>query len=199
MESFAPLPASAAWRHVEARDGFEAVFVSPTGAGGWRFDGHSVAVEHGVAWAVRYAIEVDAGWATRWTEVRGRAAGGERRVRLDAAGPGRWLADGRPAPGLDGCADVDLEASACTNTVPVHRLSLAPGDAAGAHAAYVRAADLAVERLDQTYRRVPGAEAGAGAGPAFDYSAPVFDVACRLVYDRAGLVVRYPGLAVRVI
>ena len=72
MESFAPLPASAAWRHVEARDGFETVFISPTGAGGWRFDGTSVAVEDGVAWAVRYAIEVDAGWATRWAEVWGR-------------------------------------------------------------------------------------------------------------------------------
>ena len=118
-------------------------------------------------------------------------------MRLDPVTPGagRWLVDGRPAPGLDGCADVDLEASACTNTVPVHRLRLAAGAQAAAPAAYVRAVDLAVERLDQTYRRAP--DTAAGDEPVFDYAAPRFDVACRLAYDRSGLVVDYPGLAVR--
>src|SRR5262249_19778757 len=148
MTLFSALLSSAAWRHVEARDGFETVFISATGPGGWRFDGTSVAVEDGGAWAVRYASEGDAGWATRGAAVWGRAAAGETHVRLDPVTPGagRWLVDGRPAPGLDGCADVDLEASACTNTVPVHRLGLAAGAQAAAPAAYVRAVDLAVER-----------------------------------------------------
>lgn len=31
----------------------------------------------------------------------------------------------------------------------------------------------------------------------YDYTAPVFDFACRLVYDESGLVLDYPGVAVR--
>jgi uncharacterized protein len=93
-----------------------------------------------------------------------------------------------------GVLDVDLEASACTNTFPVHRLGLAPGAAAEAPAAYVRAPGLAVERLEQTYRRV---EDGPD-GPAFDYESPAFGTSCRLAFDEALLVVDYPDLAVRV-
>jgi uncharacterized protein len=31
----------------------------------------------------------------------------------------------------------------------------------------------------------------------YHYSAPAFDFSCRLVYDEAGLVLDYPGIAVR--
>lgn len=60
--------------------------------------------------------------------------------------------DGEYAPHLDGLLDVGLEASACTNTLPIHRLSLPRGEVTEAPAAYVRALDLSVTWLDQTYR-----------------------------------------------
>jgi hypothetical protein len=31
----------------------------------------------------------------------------------------------------------------------------------------------------------------------YDYTAPAFDFSCQLVYDEAGLVLTYPGIAVR--
>jgi hypothetical protein len=31
----------------------------------------------------------------------------------------------------------------------------------------------------------------------YDYTAPVFDFACRLLYDESGLVIDYPGIAIR--
>jgi len=31
----------------------------------------------------------------------------------------------------------------------------------------------------------------------YDYAAPVFDFACRLLYDESGLVLDYPGIAIR--
>jgi hypothetical protein len=31
----------------------------------------------------------------------------------------------------------------------------------------------------------------------YDYAAPAFDFAARLVYDKSGLVLDYPGIAVR--
>jgi hypothetical protein len=64
-----------------------------------------------------------------------------------------------------------------------------------APAAYVRATDLAVERLDQRYTRVEVT----GAGLAFDYVGVAFDYRARLRFDDAGLVLEYPGLASRVV
>jgi hypothetical protein len=52
---------------------------------------------------------------------------------------------------------------------------------------------LAVERLEQTYART----ADEAACLRYDYTAPAFDFRCRLVYDKAGLVLDYPDIAVR--
>jgi hypothetical protein len=95
---------------------------------------------------------------------------------------------------LDGCLDVDLESSAMTNTLPVHRLSLDAGVAALVPAAYVRAVGLGVTRLEQQYTRV----ADENACQRYDYVAPSFDFRCRLAYDEDGLVMTYPGIADRV-
>jgi uncharacterized protein len=186
--SFDPLPHSAAWRHRDAREGFEVVFF-----GGHRLAGHTSAVETGEAWAVEYAIEVDAGWITQRARIRSRSRAGSREVKLEHDGRGGWTVDGVPAPQLAGCLDVDLEASALTNALPVHRLDLSVGSEAKAPAVYVRALDAAVERLEQSYRREPDGREGA----RFAYAAPAFDVRCELRYDRHGLVLDYPGIAER--
>jgi hypothetical protein len=114
-------------------------------------------------------------------------------VVLESDGAGHWQIDGEPAPQLDGCLDVDLESSALTNAFPVHRLGLAIGEEADAPAAYVRAADLRVERLEQHYERLDDD----GSRQRYHYSAPQFEFACELVYDEFGLVLAYPGIAVR--
>ena len=190
--SFAPLPATAAWRHQDARTGFEVVYFGTCGDG-CRIEGWTTAIEDGATWAVEYLIEVDAAWATRSARIRGRSPGGLCSTTLEADGAGHWLVDGEPAAHLDGCLDVDLEASAMTNALPVRRMALPVAAAAAAPAAYVRAVGLAVERLEQTYVRA----SDQGTGQRYDYTAPAFDFRCRLVYDRSGLVLDYPGIAVR--
>lgn len=45
-------------------------------------------------------------------------------LEADGEGEGRWLLDGEPAPHLEGCRDVDLESSAMTNSLPLHRMEL---------------------------------------------------------------------------
>ena len=190
--SFAPLPVTAAWSHRSARTGFEVVYFS-AGDDGGRIEGWTTAIEDGTTWAVEYAIEVDAAWATRSATIRGRSAAGSCSARLQADGHGRWLVGGQPAPRLDGCLDVDLEASAMTNALPVRRMSLPAGVAGAAPAAYVRAVGLAVERLEQTYARTTDE----ARGQRYDYAAPAFGFAARLVYDESGLVLDYPGIAVR--
>jgi len=192
--TFARLPASAAWRHRDGREGFESVFFGADGSG-YRIEGHTAAIEHGDVWAVAYVIILDEHWATRTAEIWARSGRGESAVRLEVDGPGRWHVDGSPAPELDGCLDVDLESSACTNTIPVHRLHIDVGRSAGAPAAYVRAPDLVVERLEQHYARLDDD----GPHRIFRYRAPGFDFESRLVLDDAGLVVEYPGIATRAV
>jgi uncharacterized protein len=188
--SVAPLPVTAAWQHRGLRSGFEVVYFSAAGDR-CRIEGWTTAIEDGATWAVEYAIEVDAAGATRSAAIRGRSAAGSCTARLEADGNGHWLVDGQRAPGLDGCLDVDLEASALTNALPVRRMGLPVAGSAAAPAAYVRAVGLAVERLEQVYARTTDQ----GAGQRYDYAAPAFDFAARLVYDESGLVLDYPGIA----
>ena len=189
---FASLPQQAAWQHRGARRGFEVVFFSRRDSG-LVIHGCTTAIEDGTPWAVEYTIELDSRGVTRRARIDGRSPAGSCARVLEASGTGRWLADGQDAPQLAGCLDVDLESSAMTNAFPVRRLGLAVGGRAAAPAAYVRAVGLAVERLDQTYLRT----ADGPAGQRYDYTAPAFDFQCRLVYDQSGLVIDYPGIAIR--
>jgi hypothetical protein len=190
--TFAPLPATACWQHRAARSGFEVAYFRAE-SGGWHMDGTTAAVEDGQTWIVSYRIRLDAAWFTREARVTSRTASGSRETLLARDGDGRWRVDGRPAAHLDGCLDVDLESSALTNTLPVHRLGLAAGSRAAAPAAYVRALDLRAERLEQSYERLPD-ETGR---QRYRYAAPAFGFTCTLVYDASGLVLDYPGIAVR--
>ena len=186
-----PLPISAACRHVGAREGFEVLFIAST-ADGHRLQGHSTAVEDGEAWAVRYDIAVDPEWRTRSAHVTGHSSSGARSLLIERT-DGGWQVGGQDRSELAGCEDVDLEASAFTNALPVRRLALEVGQSADAPAVYVRATDLSIERLEQRYLRLEDD----GNRSRYDYSAPRFDYADVLVYDESGLILDYPGLAVR--
>jgi hypothetical protein len=113
---------------------------------------------------------------------------------LEADGRGHWLADGRPAPTLEGCIDVDLAATPFTNTLPIRRLALAPGDEARVLAVWVGAPGLDLEVLDQRYRRLEPA----GGLDRYRYTVPRSAFEAELSVDDEGLVHHYAGLARRV-
>ncbi|MEU1998394.1 putative glycolipid-binding domain-containing protein [Nocardia gamkensis] len=189
---FEPPPPTAAWRHRTAREGFEVAYFRVTELG-VLIDGCTTAVEDGAAWVVDYRIALDTEWRTCRAQVGVRKPGGWNTLVLESDGAGSWLLDGMPAPLLDGCLDVDLESSALTNALPVHRSAWEIGDGADAPAAYVFASGAAVARLEQRYVRI----ADGAHGPRFHYDAPEFDFTCTLDYDKSGLVLDYPGIAVR--
>ena len=188
------LPVSAAWRHVDASDGFEVVFPSPQGDEP-RFDGHVTAVEEGQPWALSYSIALDPAWRSCGARIVSRAAMGTRELELGRDAEGGWLVNGAPAPHVGGGDDIDLEGSSITNAFPVRRLGLAPGESAEAPALYVRAPDLRIERLDQSYRRLEDD----GSHRRYHYASPAFGYEAVLVYDESGFILDYPGIAVRVL
>ena len=186
--AFLSPPATACWQHRAARSGFEVAYFRDVGDG-WTVEGTTAAVEDARTWVVTYAIRLDAAWVTRSARIWGRTTSGSRETFLEADGAGHWLINGGQAPDLDGCLDVDLESSAMTNTLPIHRLGLAAGGQADAPAAYVRALDLGVDRLEQTYRRIDDE----GAHQRYDYAAPAFGFTSRLVVRRKRPGPRLPG------
>jgi uncharacterized protein len=188
-----PLPGAAAWRHHTARTGFEVVFAGVTDAG-FFFEGESTAVEEGQPWSVRYKLHLGPDWRLRTAHVAAHSASGHSESVIEHDGT-RWWVDGGQHPRLDGCDDLDLEASVLTNAFPIHRLGLAVGESADAPAVFVRAVDLGVERLPQSYRRLPED----GPGRRYAYTAPDLGFRAELRYDPSGLIVDYPGIATRVL
>ncbi|TDD80141.1 hypothetical protein E1293_21440 [Actinomadura darangshiensis] len=187
--SFVTLPSAASWRHGGTRTGFEVAFFSHDDRGP-RAEGTTTATEDGKSWVVDYMIQLDDSWLTRSARIVGRSGGSTIVTVIETDGRGHWQVDGVAAPHLQGCLDLDLEASAMTNTFPVHRLRLPANRAVAAPAAYVRAVGLEVGRLEQTYSQQ--------SEEHYDYTAPAFDFACRLVYDQHGLILHYPGIATRI-
>lgn len=193
MSGWDELPATVAYHHRgEGRAGFEVVFPRAQ-SGDHRLEGRCTAIVDGEAHAVAYAISVDEKWVSRHAEIETLSAHGAVRTVLEHDGRGGWSIDGIPAPAFAGCLDVDLEASSFTNTLAVRRLSLGAGEEGASRAAWVRAAAPAVDLLEQGYVRLPDR----GTETRFRYRAPQLDFEAELVFDRAGLIVDYPGIAVR--
>jgi hypothetical protein len=128
-------------------------FIVGASAGGFKFSGLILQAHEEAPYVARYAIEVDAGWRTRNVEVELEEPG-QRRLRLVVDGEGNWSRDGQRLGQVADCIDVDLEWSPSTNTLPIRRLRLAPGETKTVAAAWVRFPSLEVQRLEQTYERL---------------------------------------------
>src|SRR5829696_5696458 len=107
-------------------------------------NGLVIGLEAGRPFRIGYEIRCDGRWRVR--EVRAAAPDLERPVlELLADGGGHWKrGGGEPIPELDGCIDVDISATPFTNTLPIRRLGLEPGECADVDVAYIRIPELLV-------------------------------------------------------
>jgi len=142
---------------------------------------------------VRYQILCDANWVVRGVGLTTELAHGSPTVvEIRSDGRGHWTnSDGSPLPHLDGCVDVDISTTPFTNTLPIRRLELQPGQSETIHVTYINVETLAVEPWEQRYTGIePGAvryESDTGGYFRRD-----------LEIDEDGLVRNYPGLFTRV-
>ncbi len=154
-----------------------------------RIEGELVLLDGGAPCALSYAVECDGTGVTSRVVLRFRRQGRrtERVLARDASGG--WTVDGAPAPALDGLADADIQLTPSTNTLPIRRLRLAPGQRAEVVAAWVRFPALDVVPLRQAYRRVSATE--------YEYQALESRFTATLECDEHGLVTRYGGIWTR--
>lgn len=167
------------WQWMD-RPGHEASRVDGTtlsGAAVFSHDGTPVRLD--------YAIVCDPNWITLRAEVTGWI--GDRSVSIAIEGKdGRWTLNGEPQPQVDGCIDVDLNFSPCTNLLPIRRLSLAIGDEAPVRAAWLRFPSMQLEPLSQTYRRLGENE--------YRYTSGDGAFSAELTVNGQGMVVDYAGI-----
>ncbi len=139
--------------------------------------------------AAAFRIACDAGWRVREAEVR--VAGGPALV-LASDGEGRWTGPGGERLGtLDGCIDVDLQASPLTNVLPIRRTKFRRGDIRTFQMVYIPFPSLKPFVDEQRYTCLEPCG-------LYRYEAADGSFAAELPVDEDGLVLDYPSLFRRV-
>ncbi|QAT88732.1 hypothetical protein EJ065_7207 [Corallococcus coralloides] len=146
--------------------------------------GTVVGVGEGLPLLVRYTVACDPDWHTREARLAVHQGGTRRTLVLQVDDHQRWWRDGREVPELRGCVDVDLSVTPATNTLPIRRLGLEPGQARDVTAAWVRLPDLSLERLEQRYTRL--------SSTRYRYESAQGTFVAELDTDALGLVTHYP-------
>src|SRR5215207_3261813 len=164
-----------------------------TSDGGVVANGLVIGVEAGRPFRIGYEMRCDSQWRVR--EVRAAAPDSELPVLdLLADGEGHWRrGGGELLPELDGCIDVDISATPFTNTLPIRRLGLEPGQSKELAVAYIRVPELLVGAERQRYDCL---EARADGG-LYRFEALPSGFTAELPVDADGLVLDYPGLSRR--
>ncbi len=141
-----------------------------------------------------YRLLLDQNWHVR--HCRFQLLGGENKVlQLSTDGRGHWNdAEGNPSSVLEGCLDVDIAVTPFTNTIPIRRLSLLPGQSADLLVAYLSVPDLQVRAMRQRYTCL---ETRADGG-LYRYESLESDFSRDLPVDAQGLVLDYPRIWKRV-
>jgi hypothetical protein len=93
-------------------------------------------------------------------------------------------------PEFDGCLDIDISATPFTNSLPIRRLHLQPGQAEEIRVLFIDVPTLEIEHADQRYTGL--------ADGAVRFESLGTDFVRELAIDPDGLVVTYPGLFTRV-
>jgi uncharacterized protein len=161
-----------------------------TSDGGVVANGLVIGLEGGRPFRISYEIRCDGQWRVR--EVRVATPDSERSViELLADGEGHWKRGGEESvPELDGCIDVDISATPFTNTLPIRRLGLKPGEFEELLVTYIRVPELLVGPERQRY----GCLEAQTDGGLYRFEALPSGFTAELPVDTEGLVIDYPGL-----
>ena len=151
--------------------------------GGFRLAGIALCPIDGVPLQVAYTVDVDTDWHTRAVMVHVETPHNVADLALSTDGAGTWWSQGGMLSSVAGCLDVDLGITPSTNTLPIRRLRLQPGEAADIAAAWVAFPSLRIARLDQRYECL--------AAGQYRYRSDAYTA--DLVVDAEGLVHDYEG------
>ena len=153
-----------------------------------------IGMENETPFRLWYEIHTDKDWRVQQCTLRLLGASNQE-ITLNADSKGHWTdAAGVPLSALDRCIDVDISVTPFTNTLPIRRLSLQPGQSADLLVAYITVPMLEVRMMQQRYscleHRVDGG--------LYRYESLNSGFTRDLLVDAQGLVIDYPGIWKRI-
>lgn len=157
-------------------------------------DGVVIGVELGQPFRMQYTVRCDRTFTVRSVEIacNPRLL---RRLVLHHDGSGNWTDSGGAALlGLRGCMDVDISVSPFTNTLPIRRLGIKPGESAEINVVYIEVPGLEPSSERQRYTCLDAS----GGATRYRYESLVSGFSADLQVDREGLVTRYADIFERV-
>jgi uncharacterized protein len=166
-------------------------------ANGVAFSSTIVRLWEGLPLHVSYELRCDTEWRVRELRMAGESEqAGTHSLHLLADGSGGWKDDkDQPFAALLGCIDVDIMLTPLTNTLPVRRLALTPGESRKISVVYISAPDLGIRPFAQRYTRLDDAEDGR---QRYRYESIDSGFTAVLPVDDDGFVVEYPAIWRRV-
>ncbi len=153
-----------------------------------------VGVSNRMPFRLHYEITCDSNWKVKELVLTILSSSGKS-IKIQADGQGHWSTNtGDPVPSLESCIDVDISATPFTNTLPIRRLALKPGQSAELRVAYVLIPEMELMTDRQRYTCL---ELNADGG-LYKYEGLESDFIAELPVDSDGLVIDYPGLFKRI-
>jgi hypothetical protein len=165
-------------------------------AGGYQFSGALIRLWEGDPLKVTYTLECDSQWRVRGLALNATSdVSGTRGLMLQADGDGKWHdGESRPLTDLQGCIDVDIMCTPLTNTLPIQRLALIPGEFREITVVYVSVPDVAIRPFRQRYTRLDDAD----GQRRYRYESLGSGFTADLTVDSNGFVIDYPAIWRRV-
>lgn len=180
----------------EDEPGIEDVLITHEPAKGTGFSSAIVRLWEGQPLRMQYSLFCDAQWHVHnlfaVIPIPRGAGVLPYRVTLKADGAGNWWDDkGHALDALQGCIDVDIMLTPLTNTLPIRRLQLAPGESREISVVYIAAPDLGIRPFRQRYTRL---DDDADGHSRYRYESLGSGFTAELLVDDEGFVIDYPGI-----
>ncbi|GAB3337042.1 putative glycolipid-binding domain-containing protein [Larkinella ripae] len=138
---------------------------------------------------VDYRIRTNQQWETLALELKSRHSNQTQVIQLESDGTGNWWLNGEKADEFAGCIDVDIPLTPFTNTLPIRRLNLRPGQTQEIRVLYCDLLEWQLKPVRQLYTCLSETE--------YQYENVPNDFEATIQVDEFKLVVDYPQLFVR--
>jgi uncharacterized protein len=169
------------WRN-DAFDMFEYCALKDTGQGSL-FEGVVVTAVDEKPLRISYQVVCDEQGLTNAVVVDAVGGLGEHHIALAVDAQRRWYWNGKELPECSGFSDVDLGFSPATNSLPIRRLNMKPGESQTLSMAWVRFPEFDVIPFPQRYTRLDSHR--------YQYESLISDFKAELVVDELGIVQQY--------
>jgi hypothetical protein len=147
------------------------------------FEGVVLAVVDEKPVRIVYQIACDRQGLTQSVEVDAAGSLGEHHIHLAVDEQRSWYWNGKELPECKGVSDVDLGFSPATNSLPIRRLKLTPGESQTLVAAWIRFPQFDVTGSPQRYTRLEANR--------YLFESLLDDFQAELVVDELGIVRKY--------